>query len=100
MINCMPSVLRQGATLRMKGVFMATIAVIFGSITGLLAALVGFILGATHAMTALIWLLASLCGFGGSLIAGQFRRARNINAGDVIAADLRALRQMRTALQE
>lgn len=99
MINCMPSVICRGVTLE-KGVFMATIAVIFGSITGLLAAFAGFLLGATHSMTALIWLLASLCGFGGSFLPRLFRRGRPGQAGDAIAADLRALSKMRSALQE
>lgn len=79
---------------------MATIAVIFGSITGLLATAIALIMGASHLTVALVWLTGSLWGLGSFLIAGLLCRGRSGSAGDVIADDLRALRQMRSALQE
>lgn len=50
-------------------------------------------------MTALLWLLGSLFGFGRGVCAGLFLDSRRAYAGDVIAADLRGLRQMRSPLQ-
>lgn len=79
---------------------VATIAVIFGSITGLLATAIAVIMGASHSTVALVWLTGSLWGLVSFITAGWLCRGRCGNAGDVIAEDLRALRQMRSVWQK
>ena len=79
---------------------MATIAIIFGSITGLLASAVAMVVGASQSTLALVWAAGSLCGLGCFLTAGLLCRGRHGPAGEVIAEDLRALHQMRSILQE